>query len=217
VDVIDRPKSGKEGHVRMQKVWLVVVAVLCVAGCQGKGEVVNLNLQAAPEKELPKVKGAEGLTVAVGPFEDLRPEQKRLGKRTHLGGGETYFQVPGGNSSEAVARVVSDYLAARGWRVTKGGAPADVMVTGKIQDLAVQAKSRFMGTDLTAKSKLSVQAKNALDGSAVNLIVFGNAEDTEFWFDLEDAQEIINDALNKSLDYLIANTKVEGRMLKLME
>lgn len=198
-------------------VWLVLVAVLCVAGCQGKGEVVNLNLHAAPDKELPKVKGAEGLTIAVGSFEDLRPEQKRLGKRTHLGGGETYFQVPGGNSSEAVAKVVSDYLAARGWRVTKEGAHPDVTVTGKIQDLAVQAKSRFLGTNLTAKSRLSVQAKNASDGSAVNLVVFGNAENTEFWFDFEDAQEIINDALNKSLDYLVANTKVEGRTLKLVE
>ncbi len=203
--------------MRMHRAWLVMVVVLCVGGCQGKGEVVNLNLLAAPEKDLPKVKGAAGLTVAVGLFEDLRSEQKRLGKRTHLGGGETYFQVPGGNSSEAVAKVIGDYLAARGWQVAKGGAPADVVVTGRIQDLAVQAKSRFMGTDLTAKSKLSVQAKNVSDGSAVNLIVFGNAEDTEFWFDLEDAEEIINDALNKSLDYLIANTKVEGRTLKLVE
>jgi hypothetical protein len=116
-----------------------------------------------------------------------------------------------------VAKVVADYLGARGWRVVKGGAPADVVVTGKIQDLAVQAKSRFMGTELTAKSKLSVQARNASDGSAVNLSVFGNAEDTEFWFDLEDAQEIINDALNKSLDYLVGNTKVDGRTLRLVE
>lgn len=202
----------------MHRAWFVIVAVLCLTGCQGKGEVINLNLHAAPVKDLPKVKGAEGLTVAVGPFEDLRTEQKRLGRRTHLGGGDTYFQVLGGNSADAVAKVVSDYLAARGWRVVKsGGAPADVTVTGRIQDLAVQAKSRFMATDLTAKSKLSVQAKNASDGSAVNLIVFGNAEHTEFWFDLEDAQEIINDALNKSLDYLVANTKVEGRTLRLVD
>ena len=204
--------------MRIQRAWLMLAAVLCLSGCQGKGEMINLNLHAAPDKELPKVKGAEGLTVAVGAFEDLRSEQKRLGKRTHIGGGETFFQVPGGNSADAVAKVVADYLSARGWRVVRGaGASADVAITGRIQDLGVHAKSRFMGTDLTAKSKLSIQAKNASDSSTVNLSVFGNAEDTEVWFDLEDAQDIINDAINKSLDYLIANTKVDGRTLKLVE
>jgi hypothetical protein len=207
--------------VKTHRVWLAVAVALClIGGCTGKGEVVNLNLVGAPEKDLPKVKGAEGLTIAVGAFDDLRPEQKRLGKRTHLGGGDTYFQVPGGNSADAVAKMVGDYLAARGWRVVSlrsGAAQPDVVLTGRIQDLAVHAKSRFMGTDLTAKSKLSVQAKNAADGSAVNLIVFGSAEDTEFWFDLEDAQEIVNDALNKSLDYLVANTRVEGRTLRLLD
>ena len=207
--------------MRMMKKSVMLVGSLCfLLGCAGKGEVVHLNLQGSPSEELPKVKGADQVTVAVSWFEDARPDRKYLGVRTHLGGGETHFQSPGGNTGEAVAKMVRDYLKARGWNVVPArqgqGAP-DVTITGKVQDLSVEAKSRFLGTDLTAKSKLAVQAKNSSDGSTVSLSVFGNGKDTEFWFDPEDAQELVNEAIGKSLEYLVANTRLENRSLRLVE
>jgi hypothetical protein len=194
---------------------------LCLLlGCAGKGEVVRLNLQGAPAEALQKVNGADQVTVAVSWFEDARPDRKWLGTRIHLGGGETHFQSPAGNTGEAVANVVRDYLKARGWNVmpaSQGKGSPDVTITGRIQELTVLAKSRLFGTDLTAKSKLSVQAKNSSDGSTVNLSVFGNGADTEVWFDPEDAQELINEAIGKSLEYLVANTRLENRSLRLVE
>lgn len=206
---------------RMMKASVMLVGGLCLLlGCAGKGEVVHLNLQGSPAEELPKVKGADQVTVAVLWFEDARSDRKHLGVRTHLGGGETHFQSPGGNTGEAVAKVVRDYLKARGWNVvpaSQGKGSPDVTITGKVQELTVLAKSRFFGTDLTAKSKLAVQVKNSSDGSTVNLSVFGNGEDTEVWFDPEDAQELVNEAIRKSLEYLVANTKLENRSLRLVD
>ena len=131
------------------KYW---VSLIALAGCAGTGEVIPLQIH-------PIVTGSEGVAkqraavrVAVGSFEDGRTHKTGLGVRTHLWGGVSYFDVPGGKPADVVAQALADYLTAKGWQVTKRGVSdngADVVLTGKILDFSVHAKSRIGFTEAT--------------------------------------------------------------------
>ncbi|MGH7253492.1 MAG: hypothetical protein ACREIE_06790 [Nitrospiraceae bacterium] len=198
------------------------VGLMALAGCAGKGEVMTLEIQMTPPATEATAKKPDGLRIAVAAFEDARPETKRLGTRTHLWGGETYFDVPGGKPAEVVPPVIADYLKQEGWRaeVAKAGGASgagspDVMLTGKLLDMSVNAKSRVFSTKITATTKMAIQAKNTADGSIVRLTLSGEGSQSVFWFDPEDAQRLINDILTDSLEKLLTNTKVENNLLRL--
>jgi len=194
--------------------WLSLIAL---AGCAGPGEVIPLEIH-------PTVTGSEGVAkqraairVAVGSVEDGRSHKAGLGVRTHLWGGVSYFDVPGGNPADVVAQALTDYLTAKGWQMTKRGAgdkEADVVLTGKILDLSVQAKSRVGFTEVTAKAKLTLQVQNVADGSTIRMTLNGSGADDVFWFDPEDAQALVNDVLTNSFGKLVENTTVENKLLR---
>lgn len=202
-----------------------IIGLFALTGCTGTGEVVYLDLQAIPPAApSAKQRGDQGeeIKVAVEAFEDLRPVKSRLGVRTHLWGGVTYFNVVGGKAGDVVAQVVADHLKQKGWRVwvRKHGSTApegdpDVILTGQIQEFSANAKSRFFSTKLTAKSKLEVRARNAVDGSTTSMNLEGISTDSVFWFEPKDVQELVNQTLEESLDRLTADTKVEKRALRL--
>jgi hypothetical protein len=202
-----------------------LIGLMTLVGCTGTGEVVYLHLQAIPPAApSAKQRGDQGeeIKVAVEAFEDLRPVKSRLGVRTHLWGGMTYFNVVGGKAGDVVAQVVADHLKQKGWRVwvRRHGSTApegdpDVIVTGQIQEFSANAKSRFFSTKLTAKSKLEVRARNAGDDSTTTMNLEGISTDSVFWFEPEDLQNLVNQTLNESLDKLTADTKVEKRALRL--
>lgn len=195
--------------------WLSLIAL---AGCAGKGEVIPLQIH-------PIVTGSEGAAkqkavsrVAIGSFEDGRSHKTSLGLRTHLWGGVSYFDVPGGRPAEAVTQALSDYLTANGWQMTKRGAgdnEADVVLTGKILDFSVHAKSRVGFTEVTTKTKLTLQVQNVGDGSTVHMTLNGNGGDEIFWFDPEDAQALLNGVLTDSFGRLIQDTTFENKYLRL--
>lgn len=198
------------------------VGLMALAGCAGKGEVVTLDIRATPPATEAMAKTSDGVRVAVAAFEDARPETKRLGTRTHLWGGETYFDVPGGKSADVVAPVIAEYLKQKGWRaeVVKAGSASgagspDVMLTGKLLDFSVNAKSRVFSTKITATTKMAIQAKNTADGSVVRMTLNGEGTQGVFWFEPEDAQSLMNDILTDSLEKLLTATKVENNLLRL--
>lgn len=197
---------------------VVGVPLLVMVGCAGKGDVIPLLLQPAPPDAAQTVKLPEAVRVSVTPFEDQRQEKNRLGVRTHLWGGESLFNVPGGLPGEAAAQAMGDYLAARGWQIVKPGATdnhADVILSGKLLDLSVDAKSGVGSTKLTASSRLAVQVRNTGDQSLVRMTLSGAGTDRVFWFAPEDAQALLNDILNESFDKLLRDIKVEQRMVRL--
>jgi len=195
--------------------WFSLIAL---AGCAGRGEVIPLQIH-------PIVTGSEGvakqrasLRVAVGAVEDGRSHKTGLGVRTHLWGGVSYFDVPGGKPADVVAQALTDYLTAKGWQVTKRGAGdngADVVLTGTIIDLSVHAKSRIGFTEVTTKTKLALQAQNVADGSTIRMTLNGSGGDDVFWFDPEDAQALVNDVLTDSFGKLVQDTTVENKLLRL--
>lgn len=193
------------------------VSLMALAGCAGTGEVIPLQVHALGNGSGAASKPAATLRVAVGPIEDGRAHKTGLGVRSHLWGGVSYFDVPGGHPGEVVGKALSDYLTAKGWQVTKEGSSdaADVVLTGKILDLSVHAKSRVGFTEITAKTKLAMQAKNAADGSMVRMTLNGSGADDEFWFDTEDVEALVNDVLTDSFGKLVQDTTVENKMLRL--
>jgi uncharacterized lipoprotein YajG len=195
--------------------WLSLIAL---AGCAGSGEVIPLQIH-------PIVTGSEGVAkqraavrVAVGSVEDGRSHKTGLGVRTHLWGGVSYFDVPGADPADVVAQALTDYLTAKGWQVTKRGAGddgADVVLTGKILDFSVHAKSRVGYTEVTTKTKIALQAQNVADGSTIRMTLNGSGGDDIFWFDPEDAQAVVNEVLTDSFGKLVQDTMVENKQLRL--
>ena len=202
-----------------------IIGLLALAGCAAKGEVVYLEIQAVPAAPLSaKQQGGQRdeLKVAVEVFEDQRSEKSHLGVQTHRWGGVTYFNVIGGKEGDVVAQVVADHLKQKGWRVwvRRHGSPtpegdADVVLTGQVQEFSAHAKSRFLSTKLTAKSKLAILARNVSDGSTTSMNLEGTSTESVFWFEPEDLQNLVNHSLRESLDKLTADTKVEKRALRL--
>ena len=205
----------------MKRGWTLLmcwVSLIALAGCAGRGEVIPLQIH-------PLVTGSEGVAkqraavrVAVGSVEDGRSHKTGLGVRTHLWGGVSYFDVPGSNPADVVAQALTDYLTAKGWQVTKRGASdagADVVLTGKILDFSVHAKSRVGFTEVTTKTKLALQAQNVANGSTIRMTLNGSGADDVFWFDPEDAQALVNDVLTDSFSKLVQDTTVENKQLRL--
>ncbi len=196
------------------------LGLLALAGCAGQGQVIDLNVRALPSDAEMASKAAEAPTVALVPFEDLRADKSRLGTRTHFWGGVTHFNVPAGKVGDVVAQVTADYLKQKGWKaaVAPAAKPADsaqqVMLTGKVQELSANAKSRFMNTEITVKSVIAVHATNP-DGSTVRMTLNGAGSQSVFWFCPEDVQDLLNDVLKDSLHKLLTDTKVEGARLRL--
>lgn len=194
-----------------------------LAGCAAKGEVITLNVQATAPNTGAAVKKSE-MHVIVMPLEDFRGDQARLGTRSHFWGGKSYFDVPGGKPVDVAAEAITNYLKARGWhaelaksqvRGTASAEKPEILLSGKVLALSVDAESKFLKTTITAKSKIAVQAQNTADGSVVRMTLNGAGSQSVFWFDPEDAQQLLNDVLTESLEKLVMDTKFENGLLRL--
>jgi Uncharacterized lipoprotein len=192
--------------------------ILLLAGCAGTGEVIPLKIQALPSVRSIN-QNFQDIKVVVEPFEEVS-EAGHLGIRTHLGGGETVFAVQGGKPGDAVAQVVADNLKSMGFQVwvkksdvSEVPDKPDITVTGQVQQLSVQARSRFFSTKLTAKVKVMIRVANASDRSTVRLNLEGSREDAVFWFEPGEAQELVNRMLKENLDKLLADVRVQDRAL----
>lgn len=197
--------------------FIGLIGLVTMVGCAGTGEVIPLQLHPVPAGIEKPAAQAAPLRVAIRSFDDGRSYHTGLGVRTHLWGGVSYFDVPGGKPSDAVAQALSDYLSAKGWQVLKPGSrdTADVVLAGKIQHFFVHAKSRVGFTELTTRTRLAIQATNAADGSIVRMTLNGSGSEDVFWFDPEDMQALVNDVLTDSFAKLAQDTTVENRILRL--
>ena len=195
-------------------IWCL--GVVAIVGCAGTGEVIPIHLRAAPPAA---EKAAAPLRVAIGSFEDSRRHQTGLGVRTHLWGGVSYFDVPGGKPDEAVAKALTEYMTARGWQVVKPeqGEGADVVIAGKIQEWSVRAKSRVGFTEISTHIKLAIQATNRADGSVVRMVLNGTGAEDVFWFNPNDVEAVVNEVFASSFSKLTQDTTVVNRMLRLTQ
>jgi uncharacterized lipoprotein YajG len=202
----------------MRIISCVVGVVLLLAGCAGTGDTIPLNIQALPSVRTLN-QNFQDIKVVVERFEE-DSDAARLGVRTHLGGGETVFTARGGKTGEVVAQVVADNLKSMGFQVwvkksavSEVPAKPDITITGQVQQLSVQARSRFFSTKMTAKVKVVIQAANVSDHSTVRLNLDGAREEAVFWFEPVEVQELVNRMLKENLDRILADIRVQDRAL----
>jgi hypothetical protein len=197
--------------------WLagscLVMGLWVLAGCAGTAETVGLSVKSVGPA---KAQGS-GEKILVVPFEDQRLSQSRLGLRTHLWGGVTYFDVTDGKVGEAVARMVAEHLTKTGrqaWYGKPGAAgpegKPDVALSGQVRDLSANAKSRFGSTAITVKFHVTLQAVNEADGSITRMTLEGSRDDAVFWFRPQEVEDLLNAALTESLDKILGDVKVDG-------
>jgi hypothetical protein len=188
------------------------------AGCAGKGERIDLNVPVA-SGVTEKAVAMSSPTVAIQPFEDHRTDRSHLGIRHHLWGGESHFGLSSGTLSEATAEAFADYLKGKGWNATVAKdnrtTGADMTITGTLIDVSVDATSGIGQTALHAQSRIAVEVQNHADGSHVHETLTSTGTNQVFWFEPEDAQELLNELYNKNFDKFVADTKIDGTILKL--
>ena len=200
---------------------MVAVCLVILAGC-ATGEQVDVVIPSpsngsATTNGAATVSAGSGLRVVVKPFDDARMDRTHLGSRNHFLGDTSYFDLPKGTVGEAVARAVVQQLNKRGWQASldgAGGSTPDATITGTIQDLSVIAVSKFGRTIIVAKNTMMMRVANS-DQSTIQERVLGNGTDQVFWFEPEHAQLLLNEVLEKNIEKFIADTKVEGRTVKL--
>ena len=78
-----------------------LVGTLVLSGCQGSGQTINF-VPHALSSQPTRAEAVQGndLTILVEPFQDARPQQHRLGSRTHFWGGVTHFSAWNDDISE---------------------------------------------------------------------------------------------------------------------
>ena len=209
----------KEGYVRhYQFVGIGLLGIILASGCAGKGERIDFKVPLTSGAD-EKVAAMSPATVAILPFEDNRTDRSYLGTRLHLWGGESHFSLPSGTLGDATAQAFADYLKGKGWNATvaKGNEAigADMTITGKLIDVGVDAKSGIGQTTLNAKNRMVVQVNSHADGSQVREILTSTGTNQVFWFDPEDAQQLLNELYNKNFEKFVTDTKLDGKILKL--
>jgi hypothetical protein len=211
-----RQISGRNG--------LIIAALFSaglIAGCGGTGRTFYMDLQQkAPPAQYVE---PESVRIVVEPFDDRRLDKTRLGMRTHLWGGVTYFQVAGERPGHVVAQALVDRLKTRGWRdrawnvsIAAPGSvtDADIVISGQIVDLSANAKSRLFSTVLTTSLKMVITARNVGDLTTTMRSVEGAQHDTVVWFSDNDIQELTATTLRDGIDRFIVDTTIEQRALR---
>ena len=88
------------------------------------------------------------------------------------------------------------------------------VISGQVQDFSAGAKSRVFSTVIDAKSRFTIQAKNAEDKSTTTRSIECARSRTVFWFDEQDVQELLTATLDDGIERLIADTMVAQKALR---
>jgi hypothetical protein len=180
-------------------------------------------MDAIPKQASAQMTQPESLKFVIEPFEDRRVEKNRVGMRSHLWGGVTYFNVAGEKPGEVYAQALAERLKARGWqdrswdaRVAPAAsvADADIVITGQIFDLSANAKSRPFSTALVTGNKLTISARNKIDGSTTSRSIEGARTDTVVWFNEQDVQELLTATIKDTVDRYLEDTTISQRAVR---
>ncbi|HEY5627275.1 MAG TPA: hypothetical protein VIR79_04980 [Nitrospira sp.] len=200
---------------------LLSIGLLTASGCGGSGQTVYVDV--IPKPQPGKLYEAEPVKIVIQPFEDRRAEKSRIGMRTHLWGGVTYFNVAGEKPGEVYAQALEEQIKARGWqgrawnvRVAPAGAvaDADIVITGQIFEFAANAKSRLFSTYVTAGNKLTITAQNNVDRSSTSRSLEGSQSDTVVWFGDDDVQRLMTATIKDSIERYLSDTTISQRALR---
>ncbi len=207
--------------VRRMGASMMLLVGLLASGCGGAGETVRFD--TIPKTNPAQMMSPEPVKVVIEPFEDRRVDKNRVGMRSHLWGGVTYFNVAGDKVGEMYAQALADRLKNRGWqdrawdvRVAPAGSASegDIVITGQIVDFSANAKSRVFSTALATSSKLTISAKNNSDRSTTTRTIEGAQTDTVFWYSDDDVKDLLTSTVKETVSRYIEDTTVLQRALR---
>jgi len=202
----------------------LTAGLLMGAGCGGTGKTFFLDFQQ--KQTAAQYQEPEPVRIVIEPFEDRRLEKSRLGLRTHLWGGVTYFNVAGERPGEVVAQALADRLKTRGWkdrawtvRMASSGTVAnpndtDIVISGQLLDFSANAKSRLFSTVINTSSKIVVTARNLGDQSSTTRGIEGAQRDTVVWFSEDDVQQLLSATLKDGIDRYLDDTTIAQKALR---
>ena len=89
-----------------------------------------------------------------------------------------------------------------------------MVISGKVLESSVDAHGTVGSTDIAAKQKIVVHAKNERDGSSITDTVSHQGTYSVFWFGPEDAEEILSEVMERNFDKFVSQTKFDGAVLR---
>jgi len=211
----------KNPLVRVGSAMVLSVGLLASSGCGGSGQTFYLDV--LPKQQSAQMADPETVKIVIEPFEDRRVEKNRIGMRTHLWGGTTYFNVAGEKPGQVYAQALAERLQARGWQdrawnvkvAPAGSSPdADIVISGQIFEFAANAKSRLFSTYITTSNKLTITARNNVDRSSTNRSIEGSQSDTVVWFAEDDVKQLMAATMKDTLDRYLSDTTILQRAVR---
>jgi hypothetical protein len=119
---------------------------------------------------------------------------------------------------EAVAKTLDQELNKRGWLARMADQSDWDKPDATIQvpsGMYVVAVGKFGRTEITVKNTMTMRVANHGGESTVREQVLGSGTDEVFWFNPEDAEQLLNEVLRKNIEKFLIDTKVEGRAVRL--
>jgi hypothetical protein len=211
----------KNPLVRVGLAMVLSLGLLASSGCGGSGQTFYLDV--LPKQQPAQMADPETVKIVIEPFEDRRVEKNRIGMRTHLWGGTTYFNVAGEKPGQVYAQALAERLQARGWQdrawnvkvAPAGSSPdADIVISGQIFEFAANAKSRLFSTYITTSNKLTITARNNVDRSSTNRSIEGSHSDTVVWFAEDDVKQLMAATMKDTLDRYLSDTTILQRAVR---
>ena len=211
----------KNPLVRVGSAMVLSLGLLASSGCGGSGQTFYLDV--LPKQQPAQMADPETVKIVIEPFEDRRVEKNRIGMRTHLWGGTTYFNVAGEKPGQVYAQALAERLQARGWQdrawnvkvAPAGSSPdADIVISGQIFEFAANAKSRLLSTYITTSNKLTITARNNVDRSSTNRSIEGSQSDTVVWFAEDDVKQLMAATIKDTLDRYLSDTTILQRAVR---
>lgn len=197
----------------MKQAGLVIYFILglLLSGCM-KDDVIPIAFSKA---SMP----VSGIRMLVTDFADLRSDRRRLGIKHSFFGSEDMFQIKDETPEQAVAKALTQHLMRNGWPVeyifSSADSPiGDVVISGTIVELSLDSVRGLFLTEIVARSKIAIEARNHRDGSAITYTVSGRGTYNVFWFEEQDAQDLMREVLESSFDKFVGATTVSAEGLR---
>ncbi|MBI3357725.1 MAG: hypothetical protein HY038_13335 [Nitrospirae bacterium] len=200
-------------------VGVMVLSAFVGGGCAGKGDAVPIALALKPSTEKTAASSVSSVNVLVTPFGDDRSDRTKFGVRQSLWGTTEPLTMKNGMVGEATAKALAEYLTRKGWRaqyVATGSSltGGDVVISGKVLEASADAHGSLGSTDISARNKIVVHAKNLSDGSSITDTIIHTGTASVAWFEPEDAEDILSEAMEKNFEKFVSQTKFVGSALQ---
>jgi len=203
-------------------VLFVMFGTLLLSGCATQGPIL-VDFQYQPPQGVSAV--AAKATLGVSPFRDDRGKVASvIGKRSLESSDQTNDLVVQGTAPDRVTAALKSALKARGiaekdlaaWDLTEAGLPsdgADLLISGEIKKLWVEAKSRFANTTVKAEVQLRISIADMAQKKIIRVVnVNSTMERQGLTFSTDVVESALSDALTAAIEQIFTDDELKNRL-----